>query len=343
MRKTQFLPKVCAAVVLLAVSIIILVPVLPVTLNRLFAGGIIDYGSAQATQYVENRPIDGPLVKIYGCLGVDGDVFENYYLATVNGQIYNKEKNNVFVLIKARGGTDISEQLNQFYRHNDGIAFSLSGVIRESNEEDKNAAEELLKQAKKKDAECIDYYIDCNKPISSYTTRTIFGLLLLAGAVFAGMLSWKAIKRNRDVDDMEYRRAMMLAEKERREKQGSADSADAIFGDADRSYVQENTQHQGSGMGQSPAEVARSLEQQSKENNYRPAQNQNKTYDDDGFFSSSANSAFQNANTPSGSDGFYGSGFYGSQNRQSSVNNDDEFYQSPSDNSDNKYDGFFGS
>lgn len=313
MRKSQLIPKICAAVIFLIIAIIISAPVSSVFLNKVFGGGIIEFGKAGALEYLENRPVEGALNYIIGCAGDDssgeGFTLKNgtyYYLVSATGSYVKNDKSDNVILLKTLSSSDSYEEFNELYRKIGSAeqAIRISGVVKKSSENEKKIAEQIIKDNNIGEVTYIDYCVDCTKPVSSYTARFLISLIFYAGCVISILLSVQAVKKNRDFDDMEHRRAIMRAARDLKSGEADSNSTDAMFGDADRSYVSSNTQHQGEG--QSPVEVARDLEQQS--------QNQNNQYQ--------SNGQYQTAQQTFGQD----DGFFGQQNS-----------------SDDKYDGFFGS
>ena len=73
MRRSQVIPKVCAAAVFLIIAIIISAPVTSVFLNKIFGGGTVEFGSAGAAEYLENRLVEGGLEYIIGCASDNSD------------------------------------------------------------------------------------------------------------------------------------------------------------------------------------------------------------------------------------------------------------------------------
>ena len=306
MRKVQFLPKVIAAAVCLILAIIISAPVFSVTLNRFFGGGIVEFGSAGSVEYIENRPIEGVLCHVIGCTSdnsSDSSMKKGsyYYLVSISGKSLKKGQAEEVVLLKTVSGSDSYEKLNNLFRDGSEMNyFSLSGVIEKSDSKEEKIVEEIANAQKLKDVTFINCSIDCTRQVSSYTTQFLLSLVFFAGFAIATVLSVQSVKRNRDVEDMEIRRALMQASKERKENDANANGADALFGDADRSFAMSNTQQQGAG--QSPTEVAQQLEQQAamQNQNYGYQANQNNFSQDDGFFGESGGSDNKY-------DGFFGS------------------------------------
>ena len=308
MRRSQLIPKICAAVVLLIAAVIISAPVLTVELNRAFGGGVVKFGEAKAAEFLDNRPVDGALCFIIGCQSDESsDDFKNgtyYYLVPLDGKYFDKEDEADVILVKTPSGSKTYDKLNALLRDKKvENMFSISGVIKKTNSDEMEIAQQIAKAKKYKSANCIEYCIDCSKPVSSYTTRFLFSLVLYAGVVASVVLALQTVKRNRDIDDMELRRDMLRASNQRKENEAKENGADGLFGDADRSYVTENTQYQGSG--QSPTEVAQSLQHQAamQNNNYQnnSFQNNNHSFsDDDGFFG-------ERKSSDDKYDGFFGS------------------------------------
>ena len=319
MRKSQLIPKICAAVVFLIIAVIISAPVTSVFLNKVFGGGIIEFGKADSLQYLNNRPVEGALSYIIGCTsddsGSDGLTLKSgtyYYLVSVRGSYLKNDKSEKVILLKTLGNSDSYEELNKMYRQSEsgGQAIRISGVTKKASDNEMEIAQKLCEKNDIGEVTVVEYCIDCTKPVASFTARFLISLIFYAGCIVSILLSFQAVKKNRDFDDMEHRREIMKAARDRKTAEGDSNSPDAMFGDADRSYVSSNTQYQGEG--QSPVEVARDLEQQS--------QNQNNQY---------SNNQYQ------------GGGQY-QPVQQQNFSQDDGFF-GQQNNSDNKYDGFFGS
>ena len=69
MSKSGFVPKIIAAVIFLVVALIISIPVFSVTFNRFLGGGIIDFNNAEVLKMWADRPIEGQVNNIVGCIG----------------------------------------------------------------------------------------------------------------------------------------------------------------------------------------------------------------------------------------------------------------------------------
>ena len=314
MRKSQLIPKVCAAVVFLIIAIIISAPVASVFLNKVFGGGVVEFGKAGSLEYLQNRPVEGALVYIIGCANGDssGDGFtlKNgtfYYLVSVTGSYPKNDKSENVILLKTLSNSDSYEELNKVYRlsGSDEQPIRISGVVKKASANETEIAEQLCQKNGMEQVTYINYCIDCTNPVSSYTARFLISLIFYAGCIISVMLSFQAVKKNRDFDDMEHRREIMKAARDLKSGEGDSNSTDALFGDADRSYVTANTHYQGEG--QSPVEVARDLEKQQMQNNQYQGNAQQY------------------------------------QQTQQTFSNDDGFFGQQNNNSDNKYDGFFGS
>ncbi len=305
MRRSQVIPKVCAAAVFLIIAIIISAPVTSVFLNKIFGGGTVEFGSAGAAEYLENRPVEGVLEYIIGCASdnSDDDSFTlkssaYYYLVSADGMTVKNDKSQNVLLLKTLGSSNSYEELNEKYRNGAGSENNIviSGVTKKASESEMQLAKEICAEKNLGEVTCIEYYVDCTKPVSSFTARFLLSLIFYAGCIISILLSVQAVKKNRDFDYMEHRREIMKAAGKVKSENGDSNDTDSMFGDADRSYVSAGTQQQGSG--QSPAEVARELEQQSQ---FQNAQQQQPGFsNDDGFFG-------QQNNSEDKYDGFFGS------------------------------------
>lgn len=303
MRKTQLIPKIIAAVIFLIVAIIISAPVFSVSMNRIFGGGIVEFGTAESVEYIDYRPVEGVLSYIIGGIGDEsGDDFTlkngtYYYLVSISGKGLAKDKKGEVVLLKTLTNSDSYEELNEILRAKHAEeSLRISGVVKKASENEEKIAEKICIDNNIKNAEYIGFCIDCTKPVSSYTARSLLSLIFYAGFIVSVLLSVQSLKRNRDIDNMEHRRAIMMSARDLKDNDPNANGADALFGDADRSFVSDNTQYQGAG--QSPTEVVHDLEQQAKNNAY--VNNQNTFTKDDGFFGEQSNSEDKY-------DGFFGS------------------------------------
>jgi len=303
MRKSQLIPKICAAVLLLIAAIIVSVPVASVALNKTFGGGVVEFGSAKSAEYLENRPVEGALCFVIGCKSDESsDDFKNgtyYYLVSLSGKNVQKDNKGDVILIKTPSGSKSYEKLNTLFRDSrTENTFSMSGVIRKASSGEMDIAEQIAAEKKYNDVTFVEYCIDCSKPVSNFTARFMLSVILFIGAIVSVVLVVKTIKRNNDVDDMELRRALMRNSNQRKENEAKENGADGMFGDANRSYASENTQYQGAG--QSPTEVARNLEQQAAMQNNGYQNNQPASFSDDGFFGERKSSEDKY-------DGFFGS------------------------------------
>ena len=299
MRQSRLIPKVCAAAVFLIIAVIISAPVTSVVLNRIFGGGVVEFGTASAAEYLNNRPVQGNLSYIIGVTsdssGDDGFTLKKgtyYYLVSVTGTNVKNESSEKVLMLRAPGNSNSYEDLNGLIRKGSSSegALLISGVAKKASQNEKTIAEQLCKDNNLEEVTYIDYCVDCTRSVSSFTARFLLSLIFYAGFVISLLLSIQAVKKNRAFDDMEHRRAILQAQKDLKAASNDSNNTDAMFGDADRSYASSNTQRQGEG--QSPTEIAQSLEQQSQyqNNQYQGAQQPQQFGSDDGFFGQQNNS-----------------------------------------------------
>lgn len=303
MRRSQVIPKICAAAVFLIIAIVISAPVASVFLNKIFGGGTVEFGSAGAAEYLQNRPVEGVLGYIIGCASDNGDddsftlkSSAYYYLVPVDGINVKNDKSQNVLLLKTLGNSKSYEELNEKYRSGAGSDNNIviSGVAKKVSENERQLENKICEENNLSEVTCIEYYVDCTKPVSSFTARFLLSLIFYAGCIISILLSVQAVKKNRDFDYMEHRREIMKAAGKVKSENGDSNDTDSMFGDSDRSYASAGTQQQGSG--QSPVEVARELEQQPQFQNAQQPQFSN----DDGFFG-------QQNNSEDKYDGFFGS------------------------------------
>ena len=303
MRRSQVIPKICAAAVFLIIAIVISAPVASVFLNKIFGGGTVEFGGAGVAEYLQNRPVEGVLGYIIGCASDNGDddsftlkSSAYYYLVPVDGINVKNDKSQNVLLLKTLGNSKSYEELNEKYRSGAGSDNNIviSGVAKKVSENERQLENKICEENNLSEVTCIEYYVDCTKPVSSFTARFLLSLIFYAGCIISILLSVQAVKKNRDFDYMEHRREIMKAAGKVKSENGDSNDTDSMFGDSDRSYASAGTQQQGSG--QSPVEVARELEQQPQFQNAQQPQFSN----DDGFFG-------QQNNSEDKYDGFFGS------------------------------------
>ena len=366
MRKALVIPKAAAAVVCLIVSLVLTLPVLSVMSNRLFGGGSLDFGEEIYSAYRENRPVTGSVHCILGT--TDGEDNYYYYLAPIGGMpIDNKNKADTLVLIKAKGGTDLHKELNDVYRaSSDGFSetgCALSGVLRETDEDEDDIALQLRSKTKYKELAVSEYVIDLTTPVKSMTVRFALGIVSFVVMIFCTVLTVKAINRNAEVERIEEERFAYRAEQERKSGNKNDDGSDKMFGDSDASFG--TTPNAGSASGgYNPTFMSQSGEE------FTPRDDSPREIDEDGFlgggsfFGASVTPAQQGSPEQQGGfmqqsasdpfadsaygddDGFFGGqsasqngGFYGGQ----SASQNGGFYGGQSASQDSGYDddGFF--
>ena len=124
----------------------------------------------------------------------------------------------------------------------------ISGVAKKASENERQLANKICAENNLGEVTCIEYYVDCTKPVSSFTARFLLSLIFYAGCIISILLSVQAVKKNRDFDYMEHRRAIMKAAGKIKSEEGSSNDTDSMFGDSDRSYASAGTQQQGGGQ-----------------------------------------------------------------------------------------------
>lgn len=296
MRKSQTIPKICAAAIFLIIALIISAPVFSVTFNKVLGGGTLEFGTAGSVEYRENRPIEGELFYIIGCTSGDSESASDftlkngsyYYLVTTKGKTPSKDGANEVVLVKTLSNKESYENLNNLWRNSSkGDAkesFLLSGVVKKGFSDEEKIAEEIIKNSSVGDVTYIDYVIDCTTPVSAFINRFLLSLIFYAGFVVSLMIVIQAFKRNRNIDDIEHHRAITQAVQDVKSGNNNPDGTDAMFGDSDRSFAADNTQYQG--QSQQAAVSYQGGTQYQGEQQYQGSQNNRSDDDYDGFFGS---------------------------------------------------------
>ena len=250
MKKSQIIPKICVAAILLIAALVISAPVASVSLNKFFGGGTVEYGAAGSVEFREGRPIEGDLYYVIGCIGDESDgnsdfTLKNgsyYYLVTTNGKALGTQEKNEVVLLKTSVSSDSYESLNNIWRESEkGEAqtpFKLSGVIKKATAQDKTNVEKICSNLNLSSVTYVDMLIDCSKPVSGYVTMFLISLAFYAAFFVSLSIVIQSFNRNRNIDNIEHQRAITQAAQEVKAANSNPEgSSDAMFGDTERSFT----------------------------------------------------------------------------------------------------------
>ena len=237
MQKSAVIPKLAVSAVLLIVTLIIMIPTLPVMLNKL--SGTIDFTDVQETQLTANRCIEGTVKKIYGSAESFGSEdslsrTEYYYLAALKGGELNKDGETVMIFFKASSSSAANESLKTL--SDDGALFS--GIVTKAPSNAEEMFNEICtnKKLPKADLTLSEYMIDLT--VSPTSTMVRF-LIAVAFAIAFGVslsIALSAIKRNNEMDYIYNERAVLRAKQSVREAE-QPDSDDGMFTSSSRDFA----------------------------------------------------------------------------------------------------------
>ncbi len=254
MKKSQTLPKIVAAVVLLVLAIVFSGSAWTVGMARLMGGGVMNFTEAGFPAYRNNRPAEGSMKYIIGCSG--GSSSDNsdftikngyyYYLVTLGGKEPIQDSKNDVLLLKAQSGSEACDQLNDLWRKSakdeNYDYLRISGITKKATKEEEEIFEEISKTKKDINASFIGYSIDCTKPVSWYTKRFFLSFTVDIAFIFSLWLVIQAFKKNRNLDEIEHERAVFQAAQKFKSGNANPDGSDAMFGDTEREYSAEQYQ-----------------------------------------------------------------------------------------------------
>lgn len=290
MKKSAVVPKFVVAAVLLIIAIIISVPCAAVTLNRLFGGGILDFNSVKSAELIANRPIEGGLYLVSGCVGENLGQSDSdsatlkkgsyYYLVPLGGKEV-KDGTTQLILVKTVGNSDVYSNFNDLWRASSGKdsavdEVELSGVVKPIPVGADEVLEVFCKNNGLGDYQLSAMMIDCTNSVSSICTRFYISLVFYVCFVIALLLAISSVKRNMNIDDIEHRRAITQTVQDIRSGANEPDSSGEMYGDSSAEYQTYGSQQQG----------GYSAEQQSVQyqGQQHSSENQQSDYDDGGFF-----------------------------------------------------------
>lgn len=229
MQKSAVIPKFIISAVLLIVTLIIMIPTLPVMLNKM--SGTIDFTDVQETQLGSNRCIEGTIKKLYGSAESfgDDDSFsrtEYYYLAALGGGEINKEGETVMILFKTSSASTANDMLKTL--SDEGAEFS--GIVKKNPANADDMFDQICtKQNLPKSSLSIsEYMIDLTVSPKATLIRFLISAAFAVACAIAFSIAFSAVKRNNEVDYIHHERAMLRAKQSLREAE-QADSEDGIF------------------------------------------------------------------------------------------------------------------
>ena len=207
MQKSAVIPKFAISAVLLIVTLIIMIPTLPVMLNKV--SGTLDFSDVKETQLGNNRCIEGTLQKLYGSSETDAGEgtfsrTEYYYLAALGGGSFNKEGETVVIFFKSNSASDTNDMLKSI----SGEPQEFSGVLIKAPAN----AEEMYKEiCKKKDLntsnlKLSEYVIDLTVSPKAITIRFLISTVFAVAFGIALSIAISAVKRNSEVDYIQHER-----------------------------------------------------------------------------------------------------------------------------------------
>lgn len=239
MKKAVVIPKAVAAGVALLVSLILMIPVLPMMTARMFGGGTVDFNEAAADEYSVNRPMSGTIHYILGASG-EGDNY--YYLVPIKGnEITSKSRVDTLVLFKAPNGSEVYDALNDVYRESTKGSgsfegYKFSGVVKKMSAAEKKTASALQDKTAFYNLNLCEYTVDLSSKVGSMTGRFVLSLFLLIAAIFSGVIALQAVKKNESIDRIEIDRIAFKREQEAKSGNKNDDGSDKMFGDSDASF-----------------------------------------------------------------------------------------------------------
>lgn len=292
MRKSGFIPKIVTAAIFLIVAVIISAPTFSVVFNRFLGGGIMDFNNAEVLKMWSNRPIEGQLYSILGCIGESLDESSGeasgiqkgsyYYLVPVGNS--DEEEATQVMLVVTEASSQPYEQFNNLWRElssssgSEDIAVAgveLSGVIKENPEEAQACVDSFCKENGITNFELVPYMIDCTSSVTSICTRFYISLIFYAGFIISLYIIIRTIKKNKDYDYTQHRRAVTQSMQDVRSGANEPDNSDAMFGDSGNQYPSQQT---------APQYQSQQGAQAQQWNQPQSSSNQPRSYDDDGFF-----------------------------------------------------------
>lgn len=241
MYKSKVIPKFCVSAVLLIITLVIMIPTLPVMMNKL--SGTLDFNTAAAVQLGNNRCIEGTLKQVLGGTETEneGSTLSNteyYYLTTLGGKEINKDEKTQVIFLKSNSASDTNEMLKELASKPKETEFS--GIVKTAPE---NADEMFAEVCGSKGLdtsklELCDYVIDVTTTPKAVTLRFVVSVAFAAAFGIALSISLSAVKRNNEVDYMYHEREMMRAKQSVREGADQPDGSDGLFSSDTRDFTQ---------------------------------------------------------------------------------------------------------
>ena len=237
MQKTAVIPKFAVSVVLLIVTLIIMIPTLPVMLNKF--SGTIDFAGVQETQLNTNRCIQGNVHKIYGnseSFSADDSLSrtEYYYLAVLGDGEINREGETVMIFLKTSSASKIDSRLKTITEY--GVEFS--GVVTKAPANSEDMFNEICSKKKLPQDNLVlsEYMVDLTVSPSAIMIRFVISVACAIAFGIALSIAFSSVKRNNEVDYIEHERAMLRAKQNVRDAE-QPDSDDGIFTSNAREYA----------------------------------------------------------------------------------------------------------
>ncbi len=237
MQKSSVIPKFVVSAVLLVLTLVIMIPTLPVMLNKL--SGTIDFTDVQETQLGSNRCIEGTITTLYGnteSFGEEGTLSrtEYYYLAALGGGELKREGETVMIFFKSSSSSPTNEMLKNI--SDEGVVFS--GIVTKAPDNAEDMFKEICstKKLPQADMNLSEYMIDLTVSPEAIMIRFIIAVVFAVAFGVSLSMAFSAIKRNDEVDYIEHERAMLRAKQSVRESE-QADSDDGIFTSNAREYA----------------------------------------------------------------------------------------------------------
>jgi len=237
MQKTSVISKFAVSAVLLIVTLIIMIPTLPVMLNKL--SGTIDFTDLKETQLGTNRCIEGTITQLYGSSESFGDEgtlsrTEYYYLAAFGGGSINKEGETMMIFFKSSSSSATNDMLKSL----SDKAEEFSGIVIKAPDNAEDMFKEICEKKKlpQENLTLSEYMIDLTVSPKATVIRFLISLAFAAAFAVSLSIAISAVRRNTEVDYINHERAMLRAKQSVREAD-QPDSDDGIFTSDARDYA----------------------------------------------------------------------------------------------------------
>ncbi len=229
MQKSAVIPKIAISAVLLIVTLVIMIPTLPVMLNKL--SGTLDFSDVKETQLGNNRCIEGTIQKLYGSTEIDGaegtlSKTEYYYLSAFGGNDFNKEGETIVIFFKSNSSSGTNDMLKSI----SGEPQEFSGVLIKAPANADEMFKEICntKGINSANLKLSEYVIDLTMSPKAITIRFFIAVAFAVAFAISLSILISAIRRNTEVDYIHHEREMLRAKQHVREAE-QPDSDDGIF------------------------------------------------------------------------------------------------------------------